>query len=95
MDEQELRKLIADVKRGTLPRRRFMQMVAVYGLTAPLAAQLLALSGVAYAQPASTPISVKVPLRLFRYIALGFESFATYTSTQPSLSKSSVATPSP
>jgi peptide/nickel transport system substrate-binding protein len=54
MDEQELRKLIADVKRGTLPRRRFMQMVAVYGLTAPLATQLLALSGVAHAQPAST-----------------------------------------
>src|SRR5436190_15000648 len=42
MDEQELRKLIADVKRGTLPRRRFMQMVAAYGLTAPLATQLLA-----------------------------------------------------
>src|SRR5262245_4013929 len=53
MDEQELRKLIAAVKHGTLPRRRFMQMVAAYGLTAPLATQLLALSGVAHAQPAS------------------------------------------
>ncbi len=53
MDELELRKLISAVKHGTLPRRRFMQMVAAYGLTAPLAAQLLALSGVAHAQPAS------------------------------------------
>ena len=54
MDELELRKLIAAVKHGTLPRRRFMKMVAAYGLTAPLATQLLALSGVAHAQPAST-----------------------------------------
>ena len=54
MDELELRKLIAAVKHGALPRRRFMKMVAAYGLTAPLATQLLALSGVAHAQPAST-----------------------------------------
>jgi peptide/nickel transport system substrate-binding protein len=53
MDELELRKLIAAVKHGTLPRRRFLRMVAAYGLTAPLATQLLALSGVAHAQPAS------------------------------------------
>jgi len=54
MDELELRKLIAAVKHGTLPRRRFMQIVGAFGLTAPLAAQLLAFSGVAHAQPAST-----------------------------------------
>ena len=41
------------------------------------------------------PMSVNVPSRLLRYNALGFESFATYKSTQPSLSKSIVLTPSP
>src|SRR5258705_280397 len=40
-------------------------------------------------------MSVNVPSRLLRYSALGLESFATYTSTQPSPSKSSVATPNP
>ena len=40
MDERDLKELIAAVKRGQLPRRRFMQMVAAFGLTAPLATQL-------------------------------------------------------
>ena len=54
MDDKELKKLIADVKRGILPRRRFVQMVAAFGLTAPMATQLLSLGGVAHAQPRST-----------------------------------------
>ena len=40
-------------------------------------------------------MSAKVPSRLLRYNALGFESFATYKSTHPSSSKSSVLTPRP
>jgi peptide/nickel transport system substrate-binding protein len=50
MDELELKKLIAAVKHGTLPRRRFVRMVAAFGLTAPMATQLLTWSGVAHAQ---------------------------------------------
>ena len=53
MDERELRGLIDRVKAGGLSRRRFMQKVAQAGLTAPLASQILALSGVAMAQSAS------------------------------------------
>ena len=48
-----------------------------------------------YAQPASTATSLNVPSVLFRYSALGFESLATYRSTQPSSLKSSVLTPRP
>jgi len=54
MDELELRKLIAAVKHGKLPRRRFIQKVAAFGLTAPMATQLLTWSGVAHAQAKST-----------------------------------------
>ena len=54
MDELELRKLIAAVKHGRLPRRRFVQMVAAFGVTAPMATQLLTWSGMAHAQPKST-----------------------------------------
>ena len=53
MDEKNLRSLIADVKAGKLPRRRFIQTMIGLGLTAPLAAQMLAWSGVAQAQPKS------------------------------------------
>ena len=53
MDEKKLRSLIADVKAGKLPRRRFIQTMVGLGLTAPLAAQMLAWSGVAQAQPKS------------------------------------------
>ncbi|MBV8391724.1 MAG: peptide ABC transporter substrate-binding protein [Alphaproteobacteria bacterium] len=52
MDERELRALIERVKTGRLSRRRFVQRVAQVGVTAPLASQLLALSGVAMAQSA-------------------------------------------
>jgi peptide/nickel transport system substrate-binding protein len=51
MDEQGLRRLIEDVRAQRLGRRRFVQMMVGLGLTAPMAAQMLASSGVAQAQP--------------------------------------------
>src|SRR5215831_9360077 len=54
MTERELRELIDRVRQGALPRRRFIEMMAGVGLAAPLATQLLALSGVAMAEGAST-----------------------------------------
>ena len=54
MDEHELQGLIDGVKRGRLSRRSFVHQMVSYGLTAPMATQLLALGGVAMAQPAST-----------------------------------------
>jgi peptide/nickel transport system substrate-binding protein len=50
MDEHALRGLIGDVKKGKLSRRDFMQRMIAVGLTGPLAAQMLAYSGVARAQ---------------------------------------------
>ena len=50
MDEQALRGLIADVKRGKLSRRGFINRMIAVGLTAPFAAQMLTYSGVARAQ---------------------------------------------
>jgi peptide/nickel transport system substrate-binding protein len=50
MDEQGLRELITQVKAGRLSRRGFVQMMVGLGLTAPLAAQMLASAGVAQAQ---------------------------------------------
>jgi peptide/nickel transport system substrate-binding protein len=50
MDEQALRDLIAEVKAGNLSRRAFIRRMLTVGLTAPLAAQMLAYSGVAMAQ---------------------------------------------
>jgi peptide/nickel transport system substrate-binding protein len=52
MDEHQIRTLIDDVKTGRLSRRHFVQTMMGLGLTAPLAAQLLAASGAA-AQPKS------------------------------------------
>ena len=54
MNEQDLRKLIGKVKSGALSRRGFFQQMIGLGLTAPLAAQMLAYSGVAQAQAPST-----------------------------------------
>ena len=54
MDERGLRGLIDRVKAGDLSRRRFVQRLAAVGLTAPMATQLLALSGVAMAQSKAT-----------------------------------------
>jgi peptide/nickel transport system substrate-binding protein len=53
MDERQLRELIAQVKLGRMSRRGFIHTMVGLGLTAPLAAQMLAYSGVAQAQPAS------------------------------------------
>jgi len=54
MDERGLRVLIDRVKAGGLSRRAFVKRLATVGLTAPMATQLLAFSGVAMAQ--STPV---------------------------------------
>src|SRR5476649_3075656 len=54
MNERDLRGLIGRVKAGGLSRRAFVQRLTAAGLTAPIAAQLLAHSGVAMAQ--SRPI---------------------------------------
>ena len=51
MEERELRALVDQVKAGTLSRRRFVSMMVGLGLTAPMAAQMLASAGVAHAQP--------------------------------------------
>ncbi|MDI1283467.1 MAG: peptide ABC transporter substrate-binding protein [Reyranella sp.] len=53
MDERGLRGLIDRVKAGGLSRRSFVRRLAAVGLTAPMATQLLALSGVAMAQTKS------------------------------------------
>src|SRR5258708_8470720 len=50
MNEHELRGLIGRVKAGTMSRRSFVQRMMAAGLAAPMAAQLLAHSGVAMAQ---------------------------------------------
>src|SRR5436309_9286786 len=50
MEERELGALIGQVKAGTLSRRRFVQTMVGLGLTAPMAAQMLASAGVAQAQ---------------------------------------------
>src|SRR5215475_10878507 len=54
MNERELRRLIGSVKAGRLSRRGFVRRMAVVGLTAPMATQLLAYAGVAMAQPKSS-----------------------------------------
>jgi peptide/nickel transport system substrate-binding protein len=53
MNEQDLRGLIGRVKSGRLSRRGFVQRMAAVGLTAPMATQLLAISGVAMAAPST------------------------------------------
>ena len=50
MNEHDLRHLIANVKAGKLSRRGFVQRMVGLGLTAPLASQMLAYSGIALAQ---------------------------------------------
>jgi peptide/nickel transport system substrate-binding protein len=47
MDERALRELVEAVRRGRLGRRHFVQAMVGLGLTAPLAAQMLAAGGVA------------------------------------------------
>jgi len=50
MEERELRALVGQVRAGTLSRRRFVSLMVGLGLTAPMAAQMLASAGVAQAQ---------------------------------------------
>jgi peptide/nickel transport system substrate-binding protein len=54
MDEHDLRGLIDQVKAGGMSRRTFAKRLMAVGLTAPLANQLLAYSGVAMAQSRPT-----------------------------------------
>ncbi|PYQ10564.1 MAG: hypothetical protein DMF80_23795 [Acidobacteria bacterium] len=53
MDEHALRELIAEVTATRLSRRRFVQTMIGLGLTAPVAAQMLAVAGPVQAQPKS------------------------------------------
>ena len=53
MNESELRRQIEAVRRGTLPRRRFVERLAAFGIGAPMAWLLLADAGVA--QPSADP----------------------------------------
>jgi peptide/nickel transport system substrate-binding protein len=59
MEERELRALVGQVKAGSLSRRRFVQMMVGLGLTAPMAAQMLASAGLAQAQPKWTSSPTK------------------------------------
>ncbi len=51
MDEHALRETIDGVRAGRMGRRQFVQAMMALGLTAPIAAHLLASAGVARAQP--------------------------------------------
>ena len=51
MDERDIREEIAQVRAGALSRRQFTRAMLGLGLTGPMVAQLLALAGVARAQP--------------------------------------------
>jgi len=53
MTERELRKLVASVKAGRMSRRAFVRKMVGFGLTAPLATQLLAHAGLAQTAPQS------------------------------------------
>ena len=55
MDERDLRGMIEAVRTGRMGRRQFVQTMIGLGLTAPLAAQMLASAGVAQAQPKGIP----------------------------------------
>ncbi len=59
MNEKTLRSLIDGVKTNRVSRRRFIQILAGVGLSAPMANQLLSLSGVAHAQTRSDYKPVK------------------------------------
>jgi peptide/nickel transport system substrate-binding protein len=49
MNENEIRRLVAEVKAGTLSRRSFIRKVAAIGIAAPLASQILVWNDVAMA----------------------------------------------
>jgi len=52
MHEADLRALIENVRNARLPRRRFIERMLGLGLTAPMAAMMLAHAGIAHAQAA-------------------------------------------
>src|SRR5471032_3580505 len=54
MNEHDIRELIDGVKKGAVSRRDFTRKLVAVGLTAPIATQLLAFSGVAMAQAPSS-----------------------------------------
>jgi peptide/nickel transport system substrate-binding protein len=51
VDDFAIREVIAEVKRGRLSRRAFVQTMVGLGLTAPMAVQMLTTAGIAQAQP--------------------------------------------
>ena len=53
MLDHELRTMIDDVKDGRMDRRGFVQRMLAFGLTAPMATQILAFGGVAMAETPS------------------------------------------
>ena len=53
MLDTELRTMIDEVKDGRMDRRAFIQRMIGFGLTAPMATQILAIGGVAMAQSPS------------------------------------------
>lgn len=55
MTEDDLRRLLARVKDGRLSRRGFVRRMAAVGITAPMATQLLAITGAAPAAAQSIP----------------------------------------
>ena len=55
MTEDDLRRMIGRVKNGSLSRRGFVARMAAVGFTAPMATQLLAITGAASAQAQSVP----------------------------------------
>ena len=57
MDEHAIRGLIEEVRAGRWSRRSFVQAMVGLGLTAPMAAQILAGAGIAHAQPRNAPLT--------------------------------------
>lgn len=55
MMEDDLRQMIGRVQRGTLSRRGFVKRMAALGMTAPMATQLLAITGAAPAAAQAVP----------------------------------------
>ena len=54
MLDNELKGMIDEVKDGRMDRRAFIQRLAAFGLTAPMATQILSIGGVAMAQSPMT-----------------------------------------
>jgi len=59
MDERDIRQLLRHVRAGRLSRRGFVRTMVGLGLTAPLAAEMLASAGIAGAQTRPGPAPAK------------------------------------